>query len=360
MERQKSIVRRFYNQFKPSFEHDVFGKHKKVLKSFHQNIYPSGSYQQSSKFYNWLYGSGDYGVYTYCVQEGEVVGHQGSLSICFNVAGKKLTAAYAFDLHVDPAWRLKGLAVALTGSLITKHELTIGIGISDEAKAMYQRIGWVDMGELSYYLLFLQAKSIPVKAEDSRFRTLLKYVWIASTVVLLRIENALQKKIKLTSFLVFTAAMAEFINRQREMNYSISQELDYLNWRYDSTKYLKYFLNSDDGEINGILIIRDEYFSTGMRVWSICEFVPTIDKSRTLLDGLIQLALANGVHKIVFNGLDKNLEANLRKRHFVRREYGGRFMFYCEDEEIKQLLQDKKNWVVSGSSSDMDFYALFH
>src|SRR4051812_97663 len=87
-----------------------------------------------------------------CRRDGAIVGSQSSVPFRLREEGAIVPACWAIDLMVEPAWRLRGVGPALTGTLTARRGLVAGLGISDAAYRAFLRSGWRDLGELPIYI----------------------------------------------------------------------------------------------------------------------------------------------------------------------------------------------------------------
>jgi GNAT superfamily N-acetyltransferase len=81
-----------------------------------------------------------------------IVGTQSGIPFRLKEADRTVSASWAVDLMVDPAWRLRGVGPVLSAAQRDAHEVVGAIGISDAAYRTYLRTGWVDLGFLPNYV----------------------------------------------------------------------------------------------------------------------------------------------------------------------------------------------------------------
>ncbi len=81
-----------------------------------------------------------------CRRDGRVVGQQAGLPLPLQAGERRVDAAWAIDLMVEPEWRLRGIAPALGEALADSVPLLCGLNISDAAHKAFRRAGWLDLG----------------------------------------------------------------------------------------------------------------------------------------------------------------------------------------------------------------------
>lgn len=91
-----------------------------------------------------------------CGRDGRIVGQQGGLPVTLWVAGQPVSAVWAIDLMVDPAWRLRGVGPALMQNLHDGRPLVCGLGISEDARRAFARAGWIDLGKVPRFVRLLR------------------------------------------------------------------------------------------------------------------------------------------------------------------------------------------------------------
>lgn len=93
-----------------------------------------------------------------CRRKGEVVGQQAEIAFELLADGQLCPAAWAIDLMVEPAWRLKGVGPGLTATQLDGHDIVVGLTQSAEALNAYLRGGWTDVGVVPMYVRPIDAR----------------------------------------------------------------------------------------------------------------------------------------------------------------------------------------------------------
>lgn len=89
-------------------------------------------------------------------RQGRVVGAQAGLPVDFELAGETVRGLWAVDLMVEPAWRLRGIAPALSSALEAGWPVVAGLGISEPAAKAFARAGWRDFGRVPVWWRLLR------------------------------------------------------------------------------------------------------------------------------------------------------------------------------------------------------------
>jgi len=87
-----------------------------------------------------------------CRRNGEVVGQQAEIPFDLQLGGDQRRAAWAIDLMVEEAWRLRGVGPGLIATQFEEHSVVAGLNLSDKGFAAYQRTGWTDLGIVPVYI----------------------------------------------------------------------------------------------------------------------------------------------------------------------------------------------------------------
>lgn len=138
------------------------------LRGFVRSHYGDQSYQADDRYFDWRFADHpeiprESPTIWVCRREGRVVGQQAALPFTVRAGGAVIPAAWAIDLMVDPEWRLRGVAPALTAQLCADRPLVAGLGIAAAARRGFARAGWVDLGRVPRYVRLLR----PLRAGEA-------------------------------------------------------------------------------------------------------------------------------------------------------------------------------------------------
>lgn len=351
-----AIARRTLTMYQPMLRSSVDASERAALVDFQRLVFGRHAYQHRQNFHTWLYESG-FAEICFAKDGEEVVGQQGAIGCNVQVGDEILKGCFAIDLHVRDDWKMKGLGVALTASLLESYDLVMGVGISEDAIAMYRRLGWHDLGQVSYWMLITSLAGVPINANESLFRKIKKYLWTAFALSRLKLTGYTRDKATLEKCTQFEQWHAEVLNANAASCHEL-WTVEKLNWRYQSSQYVCFSVR-EANELAGFVVLRLEQ-AGHLQIWHICEFAAMQSENvSSMVGALSRQALLHGIARIVFCGRDMGLESNLKKHTFVHRDHGGRWMIHCRKSELHDVVSSSNCWALSGAASDSDFHAIF-
>ena len=108
-----------------------------------------------------------------CRRDGRIVGQQGEVPFDLQVGGELRRAVWAVDLHVDEAWRLRGVGPALIATLLEQRPIVCMVDLSDEGYAAFRGAGCTDLGLVPTYRRPLDARrALHMNGAPARLRRL--------------------------------------------------------------------------------------------------------------------------------------------------------------------------------------------
>jgi GNAT superfamily N-acetyltransferase len=93
-----------------------------------------------------------------CRRDGKIVGQQGEVPFELQVGGRLRPAVWALDLHVDGAWRLRGVGPALIATLLERNPIVCMLDLSDDGYGAFSGAGATDLGTIRIYRRPLDAR----------------------------------------------------------------------------------------------------------------------------------------------------------------------------------------------------------
>ncbi len=295
-----------------------------------------------------------------CRRDGHIVGQQAGLPLRLYVEGQPLTAAWAIDLMVDPAWRLRGVAPALTARLRDSYDLVCGLGISDEAHRAFRRAGWIDLGRVPRFIRLLR----PLEASASPLGT-----WTPGRL------GAWASRVAAPPLAAFDAAVAALSSaaglrfapvarfdervdglwRRAARHYPViaGRDLPILAWRFDAApqraRYHRYYLTQ--GEVlRGYAVLRRDG-----AVATVVDYLCAPQWLAPLLANCLRAARRDGAVVLSMMVMPRRLRAILPALGFVRRR-GPRLAIAVKDGASlpAAALSRPSNWFISEADSDLD------
>lgn len=360
MKKQRALIDNFFHKYRDYFFHDVPAAHPKELLAFQREEFGERAYQQDDDFNFWMYSRNNKNTRIYCFANDEVVGQQSAIAATFSLGDEEYDAAYAIDLRVRPEWKMKGLGVALIGSLMNRHDLLVGMGVSDEAYAMFRRQGWIDLGELNFYLKPISTSILKAAYTKGRL-----FLWLRSLAALSYssaldlVRRSLPSELKITPATRFTQKHAKLCEKVAcHYTNRMKRDLAYLQWRFfDCPEKLAYEVvdcRSANGNLEGFMVTRQARWN-GLDALLIVELQADVAAMGSLLNAALGMARSRKVDVLLCQCLDARLESVLRRSGFIKRQSGTRFLVYCAREDLQQRFQAGSDWQVSFSESDLEF-----
>ncbi len=360
MDKQRLIIDRIYSQFKNSIYDNALGLHPKQLLEFQKTEFGEASRQQDVKFNRWMYHDNSDNKCLYCVQDKRVVGHQGAIPIDLKLGDCSVKAAYAIDLRVNSDWKMRGLGVALIGTLMNQFDVLIGLGISDEAKKMFLRQGWHDLGQLSFFLKPMTLQGVasrnPSASPVEKIRNISA---LAYSKIVDYYQNIVARKIDLVPNSKFHQQHQELSEKLQpnSANYAI-RDSDFLNWRYcrfpGQSFYEIYDYYSNSGKLDGFVVIKESFWN-GKKSLKVVELICDSSLISGFLNKVVRMANERKVDIILIHCLNPVLTSKLKKHTFYQRPYGSNFMVYSNQSELNSRINEISAWQVVFGESDMDF-----
>ncbi|WP_196138867.1 GNAT family N-acetyltransferase [Aliikangiella sp. G2MR2-5] len=356
--RQKAIIEKFYESFRDSFFDEPEARHPEALKAFQKAEFGEDTLQQLDEFNRWMYeeNSRNKRIYAFC--EEQVVGQQSAIGLELSVLGEKVPSAYAIDLRVRPEWKMKGLGVAMIGSIMKKYELLIGLGVSDEAFSMFSRQGWKDMGKLDYLIKPVSWRGL-LTSKSGGLDRLKRLAATAYCKLGDWLSRNSHRDFKLSPVDLLDENIDQLYQAYQKSHITYLRNAEELSWRYQSFKftgdYELYELSNNQG-VTVALAVLHRIMQDNKQVVMISEIVSEEKYYPHLLCAIDRLLREKPADVISYQGCDKEFVKALKKQRYFERPYGSRFMFYTENEALASKLSDRNKWRVSSGDSDLEFH----
>lgn len=305
-----------------------------------------------------------------CRREGGIVGSQGCIPYRVMEAGAVQPAAWAVDLMVDPAWRLRGVGPALTEAQIGAYPLVTALSISEAAHRAYLRGGWYDLGDIPNYVRpqdvgwgIRQSNLHGLRAVGARIvvHSALAATWLGSTLAMRIMRTHLERIDRFDE-------RVDRVWHQASGQYPViaARDLRALAWRFDTFpdagRYTRYYL-MQGGRVRGYVVTRSEPWRDGS-VLAIVDFLASHRWVMPLLGHVAGLAEARTAVAVTCRALIPGSDLAFRAAGFIRvaadarsgpmdRSTGTplRFMVHRGDAESRPA-HDRRQWFVTAGDSD--------
>jgi hypothetical protein len=301
-----------------------------------------------------------------CRRDGAIVGSQSTVPFRLREEGAIVPACWAIDLMVEPAWRLRGVGPALTGTLTARRGLVAGLGISDAAYRAFLRSGWRDLGELPVYV---RPRDVNWSATQAGLRG-------AKRIAVSTFMRAALIVASLASWLVTRATRADlqtvprFDERVDEVSAAVhypvmaARDLRALTWRFDAApnadRCTRYYL-VQRGRVRGYAVTRvDEV--RGRPALVIVDFLASRRWVLPLLGMLAAVPEARDSSAVICEALIPGMNRVLLAAGYLRIRAGGsivpnaggrfRIMVHEGDRSWRSAF-DRRRWFITTADSDV-------
>ncbi len=360
MNRQRKIIDRLYHQFENDFCHEVSELDPEKVSEFQVSEFGANSILSDIDFNNWLFSEASKNKRVFCISDDEIVGQQSALQSELSIQDESVDCVCAINLMVKEDWRMKGLGVALTGELISNHELVVCLGVSEDAHRMFIRQGWSDMGKTHNFVKPMKLKFWneygPLTNLFKNLRLIFALTLSKMTDLFYRIFskkltlNRIEDKNKLEESIL--------LNQEKTEKVQFKRNLQYLAWRYFDIPgyhpYQFYTINDKQHRLPGYFVIKVSDYEN-KKALIISDIEAQTEDVGKFVDAIVKLAKQKKTDIILYNGFNLALEKKLKTRRFYQRPSGDIFVYYCNNKNIENALSNKENWVIKFSDSDMDF-----
>jgi GNAT superfamily N-acetyltransferase len=302
-----------------------------------------------------------------CRRDGAIVGSQSSVPFRLREGGAMVPASWAIDLMVEPAWRLRGVGPALTGTLTSRPGLVAALGVSDAAYRAFLRSGWRDLGELPIYI---HPRDVSWSATQAGLRGIKGIVLKALTRPALELAG-LVSGVLARAIGADLQAVPRFDQRVDEVwavvDYPVMAARDFraLTWRFDAApnadRCTRYYL-VQRGHVRGYAVTRLEPVR-GRPALVIVDFLASPRWILPLLARVAALPEARKAGAVICEALIPGMDHALVAAGFLRIGAGGgtivpeagvrfRIMVHQGDRPERAAF-DRRRWFITTGDSDV-------
>ncbi|HEY8524286.1 MAG TPA: GNAT family N-acetyltransferase [Acidimicrobiales bacterium] len=306
-----------------------------------------------------------------CRREGRIVGQQAEIPFELRVGGRVRPAAWAIDLMVDEAWRIRGVAPGLMATQLAGRSLAGGLNLSDKGKRTYERAGWADLGVVDVYVRPLDVtRALRLAPVSPRLRRL----GPAAGVALRAVDAAVGRLARATGLRLIP--VPRFDDRIDEVWAASASDYPVLavrdaattRWRLDERPDrddLRRYLLWRKGATLGYVALRRSVTANdagGDRAAIVVDYLAPARWVAPLLTLAALEARHDGAVALLCKTRNAPADRWLRAAGFVRRASVAdepiRFVFRCDEEvegpEVARLVTDPDAWFVTSADSDLE------
>jgi hypothetical protein len=290
-----------------------------------------------------------------------IVGQQAEIGVGLHACGEDLRAAAAIALMVDPAWRLRGVGPALSNVARRGSRVSYALSISDDAAPMYQRSGWLDLGEIHRYAFFAGASALPGAGGRRRLlRPLLSAAAVAAAATA-RLRTVTSRFVGIDAF----DERADEVWENASSSYAVLARRDarWLGWRFDASPsagaYRRFYLMRS-GRAVGYVVLRPTRRNAAPAL-QILDYLARPQDVGTLFAHCVALARRERVAELDLVTRNPAAHRRILSLGFVSltrmsRRVPLRFMVSVSPEDpIASCVAVPDNWFVTRADSDLEF-----
>lgn len=363
--KQQKVFERLAQRFSDKITEQSSNEGDTVLNDFLENAFGSRSIQTLASYARWLLDENSDNKRYIARNDDEVIGCQTELSCDFQHNNKQFKGVWAIDLSVRKDWQMKGLGVALIKKIMDEHDLVMGLGISQSAQAMFKRLQWQELGQVSCFLKPLSKKGFSNTDQNHPLKANIIYPALAQCFKLSSLLNCL----RLSTYSVKTITPKSIPTEEIDHLYqSVAIDLntlshrktaEYFKWRFFSqpfkgSEYEGKLLYKSD-QLQGYVIYKKANWKN-KQVLAICDYYGEKSCYPAIIAACEKEALKAKCDAMLYQGINPLFENRLRSAFFVERPHGDLFMVWHKDgHNNAAAIKDRNNWRITFSDSDMDF-----
>lgn len=335
-----------------------------ALLAFRREMYGPASAYADPNFVRWLFESrGPRGnpspLWLYRVGD-DVVGHVAGRSVRLKIGGVEVDANWLTELVTAPAARKRGAGTALAKALSLHTPVALALEVSDAAKTVLERQGWVDLGIAPLYVRPFDVEALlrnrraatrnalrPVGAVAYRgFDAVARALVAFGGSTLSRVDHFDER------------ADALWAKASRSYPVAVRRDAAYLNWRFAEFPRpgfydLHYLLRG--GQVVGWTVTRSGV-RYGRTTGELVDFLCEPGSIPLLLAHVLAHMRAAGAFAVYCLHLNRRARLAFRMLGFVQRRSGWAFMLHASDEitRLLPMLRDPDRWFLTAGDSNVD------
>lgn len=341
---------------------------KERLLEFEREMFGPDARQTRAEYFTWLYEANptlaESEVPLWILErQGKVVGQQGAMPVPLQIRGRTVHAQWAVDLMVRPEWRMRGVGPALSAAQSDSCDISMALGLSDEAHKAFLSAGWTDMGKLPFLVRPIDVARL--LEEKGAPWWLLELTKLAPKRAAGAAAWALSRVLEKVSG-THLEPIEEFDDRVEQLwedargDYPVivHRNLARLKWRFDEGdlegRYHRYYLMRGD-HLLGYVVTRIETWH-GMPMGRIVDHFSPIAWTAPLLGEAVEQLHEEGVAAVFYEGLDQRADLALHALGFVHGPTVTRFMFkpHRPLSVPDEWLKDPAHWFVTDGDADRE------
>ena len=297
------------------------------------------------------------------VQDGVILAQLGTIQMEMWVQGECIPGCWLVDFMVRPQYRNRALGALLLRQLIEDFPICMALGMTDAAVTIYRRLGWVDLGESSFWWRIL--RWTPLLATYPRLRSVAPLLGPLANLAdrTLRLSRPAWRgsHVLVEAISSFDDSFRPWLEEvQRDYPILATRSVSYLNWRYMDKPGTHYRLLAAhrDGYLTGYGVLAQSRFRDSLSMGVIVDLL-TRKADEEARQALLQAAVAYfnhlGMAIVSCNTTCRTLQTSLRIAGFRHYGIGQRLMVDLSGtDRLAEAMAIPENWFITRGDADGD------
>lgn len=299
-----------------------------------------------------------------CRRGGKIVGQQGEVPFELQVGHDIRPAVWAVDLHVDDAWRLRGVGPGLIATLLERNPIVCMVDLSEEGYAAFTGAGCADLDTVPAYRRPLDARR--ALAMEGAPAALRRFAPILGPALRLADGLAAAGTRLSGARLVPVDRLDERVDEVWAASRSAypvlaRRDLAALAWRIDQRPdrdHLRRYYLLRRGRAVGYVVLRPTT-SSGQPAVVVVDYLAPPRWVAPLLLAAGRVARRQGAVALAVKTRNQRADRALRSAGFIRRARDHdrelRLLVHCtEDEHIDALVGEAGAWFLTSTDSNLE------
>ena len=288
--------------------------------------------------------------------EEKVVGHMGIIPFWLALEEKKILASWYTDMYVEPNYRGRGVAKAVTNDLMKLTDIHFGFVGNDQSMGVFKKFDWVDGHEGYLHHFTIQPMNYP---KFSKYSRNLKWIYFLINFIFKYISTSFYKLKKNDNNILSVHSLDKenietFIDI-KNINNLIKpiRDKEYLYWRFlNSPEKNKYKIFKERNNIAALVKERkDKQNSWHLDILLINDFSKTQDII-SFLAKIILWAEKNNFSYVRLYISNKDLSKKI-KSNLLSIVRNPRFFYYSKNKSYMDILK-KRTFLWQLADSDFE------
>ena len=304
---------------------------------------------------------------------GKIAGHLGTIPVALEANGRSLRASWSAGLVSAPEARSKGAGVRLVERWTRESAVSLVLGTTPDAEALFTSLGWLRPGEghLRSYMKLLDADAVVRKrVSNPAARKIISSFANVALSMILRTPSVAGGDLRIRTFDRFDARFDDFWEGVKGgYRLIVRRDRRYLQWKFASqpgVEYLRLVAErtregaargaEEKGEVAGYAVRR--IMKRKPYVAYIVDALAGAEDDeawRYLIAASVDVLQSRGVQQIWCVIMSPAAEKHLRNYGFILRDSPMTFFVHPNRDDLDPaLFSDAANWFVTKGDADQD------